>query len=122
MPRPEPLVSRLWYASRAIHWLNCTATCSVPMPVLQKELVVFVAVDETIVNVVNDPKRRGSPPRLEAKVFNNERFGRGLKLRRQRKTEPRQIASKRRRDTSRSGFYCRTGCSNTVRTCQTCGV
>ena len=55
-------------------------------------------------------------------MFSNEGFSKGLKLPRQRKTETKQIASKRRRDTSQNGFYCRTGCSNTDRTCQTCGA
>ena len=42
-----------------MYWLNCTATCPVAMLVLKKE-PFFLAVDETIMNVVNDPKRRDS--------------------------------------------------------------
>ena len=89
-----------------------------------------MTADETIVNVVNDPKRRASPRRNydhqhplaeKPKVFNNEGFSRGLKLP-QLKTETKQIASKWRRDISQSVFYCRTVCSNTDRSRQTCGV
>ena len=88
-----------------------------------------MTVDETIVNVINDPKRRAIPrskysdkhPLAQSPKFNNKGFSRGLKLP-QGKTETKQIARKRRRDTYRSGFYYRTRCSNTDWTCQTCGV
>ena len=70
--------------------------------------VFFVVVDETFVKVVNDPKRRGSP-RINyndqhplAKRQKCSRFSVGPKLPRQRKTDTKQIARKRRRATPQS--------------------
>ena len=68
----------------------------------------FVVVNETFVNVVkNDPKRRASPRSnyndqhllVERSKCSTTRISVGRKLPRQRKTETKQIASKRRRDT-----------------------
>ena len=39
--------------------LNCTAICPLAMLALYKELVLVVAVDETI--VIDDPNRRAGP-------------------------------------------------------------
>ena len=101
----------------------------------RRSCVFIVAVDETIVNAMNDITKRRASPRCndndQHPLSNNEGFSGRLKLpawvtgnkaRRKRKTETKKIASKRLQDTSQSGFYCRTAYSNAGRTRQTCGV